>query len=263
MIKRPQKIRMIKTEDIYPNPYQVRRRFDEKSLEKLSESIKENGIISPVLLRSSNVGYEIICGQRRVRAAIMAGIREIPSIVINAGDASCAQLSMIENVHRENLNYIEEAEGYYNLLCYHNVKKDKLVKKMALDKSFVADKIKLLSLGEQVRYMLEKLNFTEKFAHVLLKIHEEEGQLSVLEKADEENTSYRDLCALVREEIQTMRERSKPRKRIFSEHQTRIFSNTIDKTIEMLIRDGADITTKRKENEEYTEINIKIRKKQI
>ena len=262
MIKRPQKIRMIKTENIYPNPYQVRRRFDEKSLEKLSESIKENGIISPVLLRTSNMGYEIICGQRRVRAAIMAGMSEIPSIVINVGDASCAQLSMIENIQRENLNYIEEAEGYYNLLCYHNVKKDKLVKKMAVDKAFIGEKIKLLSLGEKVRYMLEKLNFTEKFAHALLKIHEEEGQLSLLEKVDGENTSYKDFCNLVRGEIQTMREQAKPKKRNYSEHQTRIFTNTIEKTVEMLVREGAQITTKKEENEGYTAIIIKIKHSQ-
>ena len=114
-MKLSQKIRHIKIGDILPNPYQIRRNFDAASLSELADSIKQNGVLSPIIVRGGVKGYELICGQRRLRAARMAGLAEIPAIIVKAGDAQCAELSMTENLQRQNLSHIEEAEGFFNL----------------------------------------------------------------------------------------------------------------------------------------------------
>ena len=155
-MKVSQKIKRIKINDILPNPYQIRRNFDAMRLSELAESIKENGVLSPVLVRGCIEGYELICGQRRVRAARMAGLDEVPAIVVRAGDAQCAELSMTENIQRQDLSSIEEAEGFFNLMAYHRVKKEKLQKDLSVDFQRINEKIRLLSLSERVRYKIEE-----------------------------------------------------------------------------------------------------------
>ena len=146
MIKKVQKIKMIKLKDIIPNPYQIRRKFDRKKLMLLSDSIKQKGVICPITVRLSSGGYEIISGQRRVIASKMAQKEEIPAIIIRANDAECAILSMIENLHRENLTQYEEAEGFFNLISYHRLKKDNLLSDLCMEGGGVNEKIRLLSL---------------------------------------------------------------------------------------------------------------------
>ena len=151
MIRVSQKIRMLSPGEIKPNPYQVRKKFCYKDLEKLANSIKEVGMLCPVIVRRSNFGYELICGQMRVRAAVIAGMDKIPAIIVRAGDVQCAQLSAIENIHRKQLGIFEEAESFYNLIMFHRVKKEKLQQLLSLTPFELSDKIRLLSFKENVK----------------------------------------------------------------------------------------------------------------
>ena len=152
----PQRIRMIKIEDLKPNPYQIRRNFNAKSLRELALSIKKVGVLSPIIARATFQGYEIICGERRVRAAQLSGLKTVPAILVRAGDKQCALLSMTENLQREELTAFETGEGYFNLISYHKVKKDALSDELSLEKSEIAKKMRLLSIPENLRYIIEE-----------------------------------------------------------------------------------------------------------
>jgi len=260
MARAVQKIKMIKISDILPNPYQIRRVFDRKSLMELSESIKENGVIVPVILRASVKGYEIICGQRRVRASLIAGLTEIPSVIIGMGDLECAQISLLENMQRENLTTTEEAEGIFNLMSYHRVKKEALLKKLSIDSIYLNDKIKMLSLSEKVRYKAEECNMPEKFMRELLRIHDEKRQLALIKRFKEEDLTYYKLCEEVRKENNLMIKGEKPSESKNSPHRMSVYKNTVMKAVEMLKNYCANVETEENENENVYEIKLRIYK---
>lgn len=265
MIRVAQKIKMIKIEEIIPNPYQIRRYFERKSLFELADSIKENGVLSPVLVRGGIRGYELVCGQRRVRAALIAGLTEIPAVVVRANDAQCAQLSMIENIQRQNLDFVEEAEGYYNLISYHRIKKEKLVKRLSIEGRHINEKIRLLSLNEKIRYKIEENNISESCARELLKIHDEEKQLMIIDEIVKADLTYQGVKELVKNELRKMASGSdekgkKKRKHPAGTAEMSVFRNTVNKTVDLLQNSGAYVTSTETENEMYNEFVIRIHK---
>lgn len=239
-----QKIKYIRINDILPNPYQLRRRFEQAELFQLADSIKQIGMLSPIIIRRTKNGYELVCGQRRLRAASIAGLKEVPSIIIKAGDAQCAELSLIENIHRKNLSEYEEAEGYFNLVSYHRKKKEFLKTSLSKDSSYINDRIRILSLSEKVRQKLEENKIDIESAKEFLKIHDEEKQLELLEK--NKKTPHK----------------IKKKKKITVEPTKRmsVFVNTINKTVELLEKNGAEVEITQQDNEKYSEFILKIKK---
>lgn len=265
MIHTSQKIKMIKISDILPNPYQIRRNFGQKELSSLCESIKQIGILSPVIVRGISSGYELICGQRRVKASIMAGKKEIPALIIRAGDAQCAQISLIENLQRKNLGLSEEAEGFYNLLSYHKLKKEMLAKFTASDFSYINEKIRFLALSEKVRYKIEENNLPEKFAKELIKLHDEEKQLELIEMIVKDNLSREVVSEIVKETLwETAHRKNKNKDGIKPQRSLKekmpLYINTVTKTVELLKKSGAKTDFIKNETEEYMELTIKIEK---
>ncbi|MCX8000903.1 MAG: ParB/RepB/Spo0J family partition protein, partial [Leptospiraceae bacterium] len=132
-------------DSIRPNPYQPRKQFNKTSLEELCESIKHYGVLQPINVRkmSSNT-YELVAGERRLRAATMAGLKEIPAIIVNVDDNDSAVIALIENLQREDLTYMEEAEGYNNLILDHGFTQEELAQKIGKSQSTIANKIRLL-----------------------------------------------------------------------------------------------------------------------
>lgn len=261
MILAPQKIRMLKIEDIKPNPYQVRRKFDAKTLRNLASSIKEVGVLSPIAVRSTMQGYEIIFGERRVRAAQMAGLKAIPSIIIDAGDRECALLSMVENLHRENLSFFEEGEGFFNMLSYHKLKKETFSRKIALKSSKVYEKIKLLSLSAPVRYKIEENNIDEKTAKELLKLRDEDKQIEMIEKIAEEQLNSRQASEIIKDLLRGMALCGNDEKRRKGKvPKTPLYINTVRETVEILKRNGAKAELTQTETENSIEFSIKIPK---
>ena len=158
----------IPIEDVVPNPYQPRKIFSQVSLEELSNSIKVYGIIQPITVRAKDGKYELIAGERRLRAAKLAELKTIPAIINNMNDESSAVLALLENLQREDLNFIEEAIGYENLIKEHAFTQQQLAEKLGKNQSTVANKLRILKLPNDIKMKLIENNLTERHARAFL-----------------------------------------------------------------------------------------------
>jgi len=187
------KIVEISLEDIIPNRFQPRLTFDEKALNELAESIKQHGIIQPLVLRKDGEKYEIIAGERRFKAAGMAGLTKVPAVITNIDDNSSAEIALVENIQRKNLTAIEEARSFRNLLDKGYVTQDELAKKMGLSQSAISNKLRLLNLDEEVQEALLVERISERHARALLQLEDKEAQKNWLHKVIKERMTVRQL----------------------------------------------------------------------
>ena len=196
----------LKISDIRPNPYQPRKIFDEEALKDLSASIKERGVFQPILVRkSSTVGYELIAGERRLKASKMAGLTEIPAIVLDFDDTDMMEVSLLENVQRENLTAIEEAEAYEQIIKKLKYTQDELSKKVGKSRVYITNSLRLLKLPFKVREMLNEGKITQGHAKALLAIDDEDKILEVANRIIKDDLTVRDVENLSKE---------KPKKKI-------------------------------------------------
>ena len=176
-------IKYIPIKSIKPNPYQPRKDFNRRALEELSQSIKTYGLIQPISVRKlCNESYELIAGERRLRASEIAELDEIPAIIVDYKDKDSAMVALIENLQRENLSYIEEAEGYYNLINDHGFTQQELAEKLGKSQSTIANKLRILKLPEDVKKTLVENQLSERHARALLKLPDDELKRKALEK---------------------------------------------------------------------------------
>ena len=169
-------------DDIIPNRFQPREVFDEKALKELAVSIREHGVIQPIIVRSVNGKYEIIAGERRYKASALAGLTKIPAIVRNLDDKESSKVALLENLQRKNLSPIEEARTYQKILEIDQMTQEELAKTMGKSQSSVANKLRLLSLPEEVQEALLKEQISERHARSLLNIPDANGQKEMLKK---------------------------------------------------------------------------------
>ena len=169
-----QKVLQVAIEDIIPNRFQPRLAFDEEGLKELSESIKQHGIIQPLVLRRLGNKYEIIAGERRFKAATMAGLRQVPAIISDIDDNKSAEIALVENIQRRNLTPIEEAKSYKNLLDRGYMTQEQLAEKMGVSQSSIANKLRLLNLAPEVQDALLQEKISERHARSLLALPKEE-----------------------------------------------------------------------------------------
>lgn len=187
-------------DDIIPNRFQPREVFDERALKELAVSIKEHGVIQPIIVRSVNGKYEIIAGERRYKASALAGLTKIPAIVRDLDDKESSKVALLENLQRKNLNPIEEARTYQKILEIDQMTQEELAKTMGKSQSAVANKIRLLSLPETIQDALLKEQISERHARSLLNIPDAKKQKEMLDKVIETKMSVRNL----EEEIKNM-----------------------------------------------------------
>lgn len=178
---------------IIPNRFQPRLVFDEKALNELADSIKEHGIIEPIIVRPLNDKYEIIAGERRYKAACIAGLTKVPVIVRNLSDYKSAQVAVIENVQRRNLNPMEEAKSYKRILDQGLKTQEELAKEIGVSQSTIANKLRLLSLAEPVKQALSENKISERHARALLKLSSLDKQEEMLNKVINERLTVKDL----------------------------------------------------------------------
>ena len=186
-------------EDIIPNRFQPRLTFDETSLKELAASIKEHGIIQPLVLRRLGDKYEIIAGERRYKASKMAGLTSVPAIISLLDDRKSAEVAIVENVQRRDLSSIEEAKSYKALLDKGYLTQDELAKKMGLSQSAISNKLRLLSLSEKVQDALMNGKISERHARSLLQVSEKEEQDKWLNIIIEERLTVRELDRRLKE----------------------------------------------------------------
>lgn len=190
----------IPIEDIIPNRFQPRLSFDEKSMEELASSIKQHGIILPLVLRRLGDKYEIIAGERRYKAAMMAGLVSVPAIIKNMNDFESAEVAVVENVQRKDLTAIEEARSFKSLLDKGYMTQEDLAKKMGLSQAAISNKLRLLNLDQTVQDAVLQEKISERHARSLLKIKNQDEQKKMLQRIIEERLTVRQL----EEEIKKM-----------------------------------------------------------
>jgi len=184
--------------DIKPNPYQPREIFDEEKLKELADSIKEHGVFTPVLVRRAADGYELVAGERRVKAAGIAGLTEIPAIIVDFDDDQMAEISLLENIQRENLTAIEEAKGYKTLIDRRGYTQEELGKRVGKSREHIANTLRLLVLPESVQKMVEEGSLTPGQVRPLITVDFEDIE-KFAQKIAKENLSARSVERLIQE----------------------------------------------------------------
>lgn len=182
-------------DDIIPNRFQPREIFDEKALKELAASIKEHGVIQPIIVRNIGGKYEIIAGERRYKASALAGLTKIPAIIRNLDDKESSKVALLENLQRKDLNAIEEARTYQKILELDEMTQEELAKTMGKSQSAVANKIRLLSLPDEIQTALLKEQISERHARSLLNISNPAEQIEMLKKIITNKLSVRQLEA--------------------------------------------------------------------
>ncbi|MFY9495101.1 MAG: ParB/RepB/Spo0J family partition protein, partial [Limnochordia bacterium] len=190
-------IQDIALDKIEPNPYQPRQHFDQARLEELAQSIKEFGLLEPVIVRRKGTVYELAAGERRVRAAQLAGLEEIPAIVRDYDDLEMMQVGLIENLQRENLNPIEEAEGFRILMDKFGLTQNEVAEAVGKSRPSVANALRLLNLGDEERRLVETGELSVGHAKVLLGVGQSKLRLELARRVVKEGLSVRQLEQLV------------------------------------------------------------------
>ncbi|WP_419030557.1 ParB/RepB/Spo0J family partition protein [Collinsella stercoris] len=178
-------------EDIVPNPNQPRTHFNESALEELSESIRENGVLQPLLVRKHDSKYEIIAGERRYQASKIAGLTKVPVIIKDVDDQKMLELALIENLQRSDLNPIEEAKGYRQLIKASGMTQEALSKAVSKSRSTITNSLRLLDLPEQVQQLMYEGKLTAGHARAILAVPFEEARIKLAEKVVAEGLSVR------------------------------------------------------------------------
>lgn len=174
---------------IRPNPAQPRKIFKPEALDELADSIRQHGILQPLSVRRSGLGYELIAGERRLRAAEQAGITDIPCIIMSMDDRESGMAAMVENLQRQDLDFIEEAMGISNLLRVHDMSQEQIARLLGKSQSAIANKLRILKHSEPVLTALREANLTERHARALLKLRSEEEKLSAIAEIAKQSMS--------------------------------------------------------------------------
>lgn len=209
VVEKPVEVK-VKISKIEPNKEQPRKNFDEDALIELSESIKQHGVLQPILVQERKGYYEIIAGERRWRAAKLAGLKEVPVIVKKFSDQEIVEISLIENIQRENLNPIEEAIAYKRLLTEFDLKQDEVAERVSKSRTAVTNSMRLLKLDERVQQMVVEEKLSTGHARALLAIEDSELQYQTACKVFDEKLSVREVEKLVKAMNTPKKEIKKP-----------------------------------------------------
>ena len=188
-------------DELRPNPYQPRKVFDEEKLQELADSIKEHGVIQPIIVKRSSIkGYEIIAGERRVKASRMVGLEKIPAIIRDFTDEEMMEIALLENLQRENLNSIEEAMAYRNLINTMEITQEELANRLGKSRSHITNMLGLLNLPEEVKDMIVDDKISMSHARVLSKMENKDEILELANRIVNENLNVRDIEELSKNE---------------------------------------------------------------
>ncbi len=202
-------VRKIQLSQIKPNPYQPRKDFDQESLNELADSIKEHGVLQPILLRKTNHGYELIAGERRFRAAQLAGLVEIPALIKDIDDQSMGQIALIENLQREDLNPIEEALAYKKLLENFEMTQEMLASAVGKNRVTITNTVRLLKLSDYVKDYVSRGTLSSGHAKALLPLLDEKTQKQVADLVIKKNWNVRQTEEYVRKLVDGEKDNSK------------------------------------------------------
>jgi ParB family chromosome partitioning protein len=259
----------IEVSKISPNPNQPRKEFSDEAILKLASSIREHGIIQPLIVRKSRDGYELIAGERRLRAAKELGLTSVPCVVSQISDERSAEASIIENLIREDLSIFEEASAIESLIDIYGLTQEEVARKLSCSQPYIANKLRLLRLSKRERELIGEASLTERHARALLRIQDEELRMNTLLKIIENGLNVTRSEELVEgvlsrvydsddKDTEPDKNASKTALKSPSRKELGSFYSTIEKAIDSYREGGIDIKSRRIEGDGYTEITILI-----
>lgn len=248
----------IAIDQITPNKYQPRKEFNIDGLFELAQSIRENGLIQPIVVRSADEGYEIIAGERRYRAMILAGYTSVPCHIIDSTDNQAAQMALIENIQRENLTSIEEANAYVSLLKAKGWTQDKLAQAVGKSQSSIANKIRLLQLPQEIQEGILNRKISERHARAILQI-DSDNQLDVFHQVMDKKLTVADTEKLIQQHDKVKPTKRKQKTKGFSK-SIQIAINTVKQAVSMIEKTGTVINVEESEKEDEYTLLIRLKK---
>ena len=260
------KLMRLPIEEIRPNPYQPRKTFDDESLTELADSIKQVGLIQPLVVRKTPTGYELVAGERRLRACKQLGMAEVNCIVEDAMvEQESAMVALIENLQRENLHYLEEAECYAQLIASYGLTQEELAVRLGKSQSAVANKLRVLRLSPEVKDAMTQARMTERHARALLRLKDDETQLQVIEKVRAKALSVKDTEKLVEKTLNRMFDEKKdgaaPRPKILRYMRDyRLFLNSINAAVKQLSDLGMQVDVEQTDAPDGVDVFIRVRR---
>lgn len=246
--------------EIVANPYQPRKIFSDEELGELAESIKSMGLIQPISVRRVNDHYEIIVGERRFRAVKLAGMETIPAIVVKINDEQSAVMALIENIQRQDLNFIEEAEALASLMENHGFTQKVLAEKIGKNQSTVSNKLRVLGLPDDVKDLLVSNNLTERHGRALLKLKEEEDIRTVVKAIIKNQLTVKATEKLIESLLSEAPETAEKKQNIKYSINYKIYVNTVKQAYETILNTGAKVKYSEKDKGDYIELVVKIPK---
>ncbi|MEA5017155.1 MAG: ParB/RepB/Spo0J family partition protein [Erysipelotrichaceae bacterium] len=221
----------IKVLDIRPNPYQPRKNFDREKLTELAQSIKEHGVFTPILVRQGITGYELIAGERRLRACKEAGLETIPAIILELSDEKMMEISVLENIQREDLNAIEEATAYNTLLVNLAYTQDQLAQRLGKSRTHITNMLRILRLPQEIQQMVMDEKLTMGHVRPLITLDDEHKMIALAEKIIKEGLSVREVEQLLKPTVTKVKPEVKPD--IFLENVKQIMENKLQTKTEV------------------------------
>ena len=258
------KVLEIAIESVIYNPYQPRKSFSQTSLQELSQSIKAYGVLQPINVRRiGEEKYELIAGERRVKAAKLASLSTIPAIInTEFNDKDSAVLAIIENLQREDLNFLEEAKGYSNLIEDHGLTQQELAMQIGKSQSTIANKLRILRLDDEIKEKILENDLTERHARALLKLPDKELQLLVLDKTIKNDLNVKGIEELIQGMLESLTAEKEPslKQKIKSFMNYRIYVNTIKQAYEAIKDKQEKVEFKQVDRGDFVEVIVKIPK---
>ena len=256
----------LRTDELSPNPVQPRRRFDDETLAELSESIKTYGILNPLTVRLRGGKYELVAGERRLRAAKLAGLQEVPCILLDVNMEDASLIALVENLQRRDLDFIEEAAGINQLIRMFGMSQEEAARRIGKSQSAVANKLRLLKLPPDVLEALRENGLTERHGRALLRLPRPETQREALAYIIDNGLTvaatdaYVDALLSSPEPEPTAQPDKPEHRRTFVLKDVRVFLNTLSRSIDLMKQGGIDAGIKRQETEDSLILTISIPK---
>ncbi len=252
----------LRPEDIVPNPAQPRRQFDEESLLELRDSIRRYGILHPLTVRQRMGRFELVAGERRLRAAKLAGLREVPCILLDVGMEDAGLIALVENLQRRDLDFLEEATGLRQLIDRFGLSQEEAARRIGKSQSAVANKLRLLRLPADVLDLLRENGLSERHGRALLRLPDAQAQRDALAVILERGMTVAAADAYIDALLSAPEKASEPERvrRTFVLKDVRIFLNTLSRSIDLMKQGGIDAGMRREETEDALILTISIPK---
>lgn len=257
---RERRVMQLRPSEIRPNPAQPRREFDEKGLKDLAASVARHGILQPLTVRRTPTGWELVAGERRLRAAVLAGLSTVPCLETEADSDESAVLALVENLQRRDLHYLEEAEAIAAFLRRTGLTQEETAARLGMSAPALANKLRLLRLDDKCRCVLTQAGLSERHARCLLRLEDEEERLAALRYIADKHLTVAQAEQYVERRLRALQSTPPQRRKAFIMKDVRLFLNSLDRSLRLVREAGVRAETQRQDTEDSILLTIRIPK---